>query len=516
MSSSPSPWPRALALVGAGLTCAACGGDDPITVVEVRARPAVTDATQLVVGLANGSSTQTESFAVGGRDFPLTFSVETPGRSGELRLEIEARDSGGQAIAHGGAAIDLTDGRTDLQVMLEPDDFVVNTTYAGSQDLAFRFDAGGRQLSVADDGRFTIGWSDTCVTVGRCDVFGRRFDASGHPIDTAIAAGDGQFNLNQTDGDVGYEPSLAVDRAGNTAALWSTGTDLFAVVIDDAGAHVTATETVVVTGTGPGTPGVTALPDGRYVAVWTEDGVAPGPYKVMGRYLAANGTPTNNPVTNNNLAFPISLTALTTDRGPAVVALGDASAIAVAWQRADTIVGRFFGSTGAPLGPEVTLATHTGEELGPPQLARLGTDVVMIYRRATIGGDADDGQLILRRYTPAGAGVGAAVIVADDVEAGPAALAVRGDDVGVAWAACNAGGDGAGCGIRFRAYDSNLTPRTEPIAVNSTTSGEQEDPSLGWLPDRSVVVAYSDTSATAPDRNDGAVRARVIYPLAAP
>ena len=70
--------------------------------------------------------------------------------------------------------------------------------------------------------------------------------------------------------------------------------------------------------------------------------------------------------------------------------------------------------------------------------------------------------------------------------------------------------------IRFRAYDGNLTPRTEPIAVNSTTSGEQEDPSLGWLPDRSVVVAYSDTSATAPDRNDGAVRARVIYPLAAP
>ena len=513
---SPSLLPRscALAVVGAAGLCAACGGDAPITIVEVAARPAVADVTQLVVTLANDSSMQTETFAVAGRSFPLTFSVETPGRTGELALEIAARDGSGLTVGRGAAAIPIVDGQSELSVMLEPDDFVVNTTYAGSQDLAFRLDGGGRQLSVATDGRFTIGWSDTCVTVGRCDVFGRRFDATGQPIDTAIAAGDGQFNLNQTDGDVGYEPSLAVDRSGNTVATWSTGADLFAVVIDPAGAHVTGTETVVATLTSPGTPGVTALPDGRYVVVWIENAPTAGQYLVKGRFLGANGQPINNPITATNLAFTISTAVLVTDQAPAVVALGDAAAFAVAWRRADTIVGRFFGAAGTPLGPEVTLASHPTEALGPPQLALLGRDVVMTYRRVTAGGDADDGQLLVRRYTPAGAGIGAAVVVADDVEAGPAALAITGDDVGLAWAACAADSDGDGCGIRFRAYDGNLTPRGDAIPVNSTIAGDQEDPSLGWLPDRSVAVTFSDASASAPDRDGSAVRARVIYPLA--
>ena len=103
---------------------------------------------------------------------------------------------------------------------------------------------------------------------------------------------------------------------------------------------------------------------------------------------------------------------------------------------------------------------------------------------------------------------------ASDVEAGPAALAVNGNDVGLAWAACVGQSDGNGCGIRFRRYDANLSPAGESVLVNSTTVGDQEDPSIGWLPDRSVAIAYSDTSATDPDRDATAVRARIIYPVA--
>ena len=114
----------------------------------------------------------------------------------------------------------------------------------------------------------------------------------------------------------------------------------------------------------------------------------------------------------------------------------------------------------------------------------------------------------------AGAGVGAAVIVTNDSESGPAALAIDGTDVGVAWSACNEGSDGAGCGIRFRRYDGDLAPVGEAQPVNSTTPGDQEDPSIGWLPDRSVAVTWSDGSATDPDRDQSAVRARIIYPAA--
>ncbi|MEZ4398884.1 MAG: hypothetical protein R3B06_02635 [Kofleriaceae bacterium] len=104
------------------------------------------------------------------------------------------------------------------------------------------------------------------------------------------------------------------------------------------------------------------------------------------------------------------------------------------------------------------------------------------------------------------------VVVTDDVEQGPAALTIRGADVGVAWSACAGDSDGAGCGIRFRRYDANLTAVGAAIPVNTTTVGDQEDPSVGWLPDGAVAVTWTDPSGADPDRDPSAVRARIIYP----
>jgi hypothetical protein len=425
-----------------------------------------------------------------------------------------AKDGDGVVRGAGSSVVAIGDGRVDAELMLDPNDFVVNTTYAGSQDLAFRADGGGRQLAVTSDGVFTIGWSDTCQMVGRCDVFGRRFDATATPVNTAIAAGPGQFNINQTDGETGFEPSLATDRSGNTVAAWTTLDTTYAVVIDAAGAAVTPVETVITTATAPGTPAVSVFPDGRFVVAWSDDGPMPPQTQIMARLLGASGQPINNPITNTAAAFAVSTTTTRTiDETPAVTTTGTGSGLAFAWRDGDAIRGRFYGAGGTPLGPELTLASHPGEQLGPPQLAMLGTDVVLLYRRKTTSGTANEGQLLLRRYTPSGAGIGIPVVVADDVEAGPAALAIGGTDVGVAWAACLSASDGAGCGIRFRAFDANLAPAGDPLQVNSTTAGEQEDPSVGWLPDRSLVATWSDTSATDPDRDASAVRARIIYPF---
>lgn len=502
-------------VVAAAVALGACTDDGPVVVVHVQARPAVADVTVLSVALANDSSQQTESFAVGGRDFPLSFSVQTPGRDGDLTIDVTARDGDGLTRGLGVVVVPIGDGRVDADVMLEPQDFVVNTTFVGSQDLAFRLDGGGRQLAVGADGTFTIGWSDTCQMVGRCDVFGRRFDATGAPIDTAIAASDGQFNLNQTDGETGYEPSMVTDRTGNTLAAWTTFGETYAVVIDADGDYVTTTETAVATATSPGTPAVTVFPDGRYLVAWADTAPTAGQTLVVARLLSAAGLPINNPITSTNAAFTVSTTARTTDETPAVVALGNGSALAFAWRVGSDLRGRFYGAAGTPTGADLLLASHASDTVGPPQLARLGSDVVLAYRRATTGGgDADNGKLILRRFSPSGAGLGTPVTVTDDVESGPVALAVDGTRVGVAWSACETGTDGDGCGIRFRAYDDNLAPLGDAVLVNSTTAGDQEDPSLGWLPDGSAAVTWSDTSATDPDRDGTAVRARIIYPLA--
>ncbi len=509
------PWLWSPAAVVAGALVCACGTDEPVIVVHLQARPAVTNVTELAVVLANASSTQSESFAVSGRAFPMSFSVQTPGRTGDLSIDVVARDGAGMARGVGQLVVPIATTRVDADLLLEPNDFVVNTTYVGSQDLAFRLDGGGRQLAVGADGVFTIGWSDTCQMVGRCDVFGRRFDATGTAVDTAIAAGSGQFNINQTDGETGYEPSMVTDRNGNTLAAWTTFGDLFAVVIGAAGNHVTPIETTVTTMTSPGTPAVAVFPDGRFVVAWTDAGTMAGQTVVKARYLSTTGQPINNPVTGTPDAFTVSTTVRTDDETPAVVALGNGSALAIVWRSGSQIRGRLYGTTGAALSPtDLIAADHPGGSLGPPQLALLGADAVMLYRHQTASGPAVHGELILRRYTAAGAGVGAAVIVTNDSESGPAALAIDGTDVGVAWSACNEGSDGAGCGIRFRRYDGDLAPVGDAQPVNSTLPGDQEDPSVGWLPDRSVAVTWSDGSATDPDRDMTAVRARIIYPAA--
>jgi hypothetical protein len=133
---------------------AACGGDG-VTVVTVRTRPAVRGVEELAVTMANANATLTESFAVDGRTFPLTFSIETGGRDGVMELRGDGLDRDGKAVGSGLATVDLG-GRSDIDLMIEPNDFTVNTSFVGDQALAFRLDAGGRQLAVGPDGVFTI------------------------------------------------------------------------------------------------------------------------------------------------------------------------------------------------------------------------------------------------------------------------------------------------------------------------------------------------------------------------
>ena len=502
----------AIALV-AGL---GCGADDPVTVVHIEARPAVGSIAQIEVSFDNDNATLRQTFAVTGKDFPLSFSVETPGRSGTLVIHADAKSGSGEVRAIGDVAVELDPaGRVDAELMLEPNDFVVNTTFVGTQDLAFRLDAGGRQLSAGSDGHFTIGWSDTCQMVGRCDVFGRRFDQTGTAITTAIAAGTTQFNFNQTSGPTGYEPSLATDRSGNTLAAWSTDGELYAVVVDAEGAALSGLETQVTALTTPGTPAAIALPDGRYVVAWADDSVTMGQRVIRARYLSAAGVPINNPITNTAAAYQVSTTIMTTDNPPAMVGLGN-GALAIAWQDGSQLRGRFYGTTGtASTGTDIVLATYpAADDLSPPQLGTIGGDALLLYRRGTVGGDADTGQLVMRRVSSQGTRIGGDAIVTDDVELGPPGIATLDGDVAVVWSACTTGSDGAGCGIWLRHYGVDLAPRTGPLRVNTTTPGDQEDPSVAWLPGQAAAVAWSDGSAADPDRDGGAVRARIMYPTA--
>lgn len=489
---------------------AACG-DGPYVVVTVSARPAAGDVRALEVELANASATQGERFVVDSRTFPLTFSVDTGGRTGELAITVDGEDGDGTLVARGAGTATL-DGASDgaTAVLLEPTDFLVNTSFAGDQALAFRPDAGGRQIAVSPTGVATIGWSDSCQMIGRCDVFGRRFAADGKPVATTLAAGPGEFRFNRSDV-TGFEPSLATNGAGRTVAVWSTGGELLAVVVDAAGDALTATETTVATGTLPSTPAVIAVPDGRFVVAWTERAPTAGQYLVRARYLSADGVPTLNPITLADTAYTVSTTTLTEANPPAMAWLGDGLAMVLVWRSGTSVRGRFYTAGGPARAADTLLASRPiGDVVGEPQVVGVGGDAVILLPH----GAGDATELVLRRLAPAGTLVGAEAVVATGNELTPAALAARTGELAVAWTTCEPAGDGDSCAILHRRLDESLTPRGAATLVNTTTAGSQQEPSLAYLPDGAVLAAWSDASATAPDQDGFGVRARIVYPPA--
>lgn len=503
---------RYAALALSAAAAAACGGDG-ITVVTVRARPAVRGVEDLEVRLANANATLTESFSVDGRTFPLTFSIETGGRDGEMTLHGDGLDGSGAAVGSGVAIVDLG-GRTDVDLMLEPNDFAVNTSFVGDQALAFRLDAGGRQLAVSPTGVFTIGWSDSCEVVGRCDVFGRRFDATAAPVTATLAAGTSQFNFNRTNGLIGYEPSIATNEDGATVAAWSDGGSLLAVVVDAAGAATALSETTVTSMNAPSTPAVAALPGGRFIVAWTENTAMVGQFVVKAVWLDDTGQPVTNPISNNASPYTASTTIISLKSPPAVVTLGDQAEHAIVWKNGSSLRGRFYNAAGVPRNTnDVSMGMFGADLIGEPQVASLAPDIAVLFTRTTVGGDADEGQLILRRVTNTGARPGVDGILARQIDSRPMGLATRADGaIAAAWEACMADNDGSACAIRFQLFRPTLAAVGEAIYANTTLENTQIEPSVAALPTGEFVATWSDGSQTAPDTDGFGIRARVLYP----
>src|SRR6185295_9566333 len=159
----------------------------------IEARPAVHDARALTVALSNAGTTRRDSLALGDQDFPVTLSISAPGRTGELGIAVDATDQAGLVVGRG--SVTTTVETATAQLTLEPADFVVNTDYADDQFPSNDFEAAGFQLAALPDGTWTAVFRDasSSSTVTAVTIFGRRFDDSGVPVSTQLAAGTGGF-----------------------------------------------------------------------------------------------------------------------------------------------------------------------------------------------------------------------------------------------------------------------------------------------------------------------------------
>ncbi len=499
---------RSAALVAFAASLSGCSDGSHYLVVTVTNRPAVHAAATLRVTLSNAGSTRTEELSVGAETFPLTFSVEAPGRAGELGVTVEAVDDAGLVIGRGATQTSVE--ADTASVRLDTTDFVVNTDFAGDQYPSQYFDTHGMQAAATPDGRWTVAYRDGCQVP--CNMLARQFDATGQPLTTALAASTNGFAVSE-DLTTSFS-NIGVAAAGSTTLFaWNFRVPMSSPAVSgiacrslDGQGRALAEQRDLSLDASTDIVSVAPLSNNNFAVTW--QGLSP---------LVIRSVVVRPDCTKLGSELTVSTTA-GADR-PHVAANGSPATILYAWTVDGSVYLRRANATNTLQGATDTrfLPASATEIVEFVRVAPLGTGFAVIVRWALSTGVTGPGRIEMYRTNAQGAVLGQPVTVttrsgsdfASSESFGVASNASN-DTVLVTWHSCETNGDGQGCGVFARAFRSDGTPVGEEITVPTTTLGDQKGPSAAALPEGFAVI-WRDASGQAPDVSDSAVRARIIY-----
>lgn len=511
---------RRIAIITLVVFASACGGaDGEYLIVTVDKRPAVNGATTLKVKLTNGGSERIEDLELGSHGFPATFSVSTPGRTGDLGIEVDALDAQGLVVGHG-AAMTTVEMMT-AAVLVDTADFVVNTEFADDQELANFFPAIGYQLAAASDGTWTIVHSAAC-SPQPCNVFARRFDTTGKAVSSTLAAGTNTFPVS-TKLTTFFSTPVVASQTNTTLAVWNfddpnvaspMGYAIDCRAFDGQGAATTG-EVTISTDEFPNMVTISPLPNSDFVVAW--EGRVGGVDNIRGAIVKPNCT----------VAAPGVLTVSTVagTLGPQYVhASASSDRILYAWILDGNVRVRVanFANGFFTVDTQIVAKTAT-EHVEHVRVAPLpGGNFAVFVRWANITGTTGPGRIEMLRTNNAGVPQGAPVVVTtrsgtDFGSSQGFGVAPASDgSIFVVWHACMTNGDDSGCGV-FGKLVSPAGALGPEIPLNTTTREDQTGPSAVALPGTppSFVTAWTDRSMQAPDTAGASVRARIVYPATA-
>jgi len=497
-----------LLTLGTVVPLGACSSSDSYVIVTVAAQPAVHDAKSLTVTLTNAGTTRMDSLVLRDRVFPVTFSISTPGRSGDLVIAVDATDENGLVVGHGTAT--TTVAVPDASIRLDSTDFVVNTDYASDQFPNTFSEASGFQLAALPDGTWTAAFADSCVSRS-CNLFARRFDKTGKPVQTQVAAGTNVFNLTTIPTDIFSTPAIA-SSASTTLAVWNyTSVDGLTTGIAcralDAAGRATANQTIIPPDSAD-VVAVAALSTGNFVASWNSFAANPGVVRTsIIKPDCTALTPTPLTVSANVLGTYVKTSS--------VASSGDQALFV--WTLGGDLHIRLASPSGTFTIPDSVLVPKTStEEVFHARVAAATSGGFVIAARWAQSSLTGPGRIELFRVNTAGKLVGAPTLVTDKSASDfdnrqSFGIASRPDGtIMIAWHTCSDLGDGSKCGVFGRILRDTGEPVTDVFSVPTTTEGDQQLPSVVGLPD-AFVAMWADGSEKAPDVSGQAVRARIIY-----
>jgi hypothetical protein len=345
------------------------------------------------------------------------------------------------------AALVATVARAGADVAPLGNEFQVNTYTTSSQS---------NPAVTATDTGFVIVWSSGAYYGGGQDgsgsgVFGQRYDASG------VRQG-AEFRVNTFTSGFQSLSSIAADPSGDFVVAWTSGSGYYGT---------------------------------------QQDGSAGGVF--LQRFSAAGASQGSEQRANTTTRGRQTLPAVARDATGAFVVVWQSGGYRFTQDGSNTgIFGQRFDNSGSKMGPEFQVNTFTTGAQSRPVVATspLG-DFVITWQSGYygVGQDGSASGIFARRFNASGTPLGPEFQV-NTYTTGPQLFpAVASDALGdfvIVWqsGSYGLGQDGDGAGIFGQRYDSAGLPVGTEFQVNTYTTDNQRQPSVGSDADGNFVVAW--------------------------
>ena len=311
-----------------------------------------------------------------------------------------------------------------------------------------------------------------------------------------------EFRLNTYTTNSQHPPSVAADSLGNFVAVWKSYSQdgssygVFSQRFDSSGAPLGPEFRVntYTTGNqgGPGPPPfvgpkIGSDSSGKFVVVWSslnQDGDSLG---IFGQRFASSGTP-------DGAEFRVNTYTTGSQFRPSVAADPSGNFV-VAWQSFgqdgsnDGVFGQRYASSGAPLGPEFRINTHTTNHQAYPSVAAdpSGNFVVVWH---SLGQDGSANGVFGQRFAGSGAPLGPEFRVNTFTMNPQAAPSVGSDGSGnfiVVWSSLQ---DGSSYGVFGQRFASSGALLGSEFRVNTYITNQQAFSSVAADSSGSFVVIW--------------------------
>ncbi|MBR1241576.1 VCBS repeat-containing protein [Bradyrhizobium sp. AUGA SZCCT0274] len=396
-----------------------------------------------------------------------------------------------------------------MAVQLIGSEFLVNTSTANDQSQPI--------ITALADGRFVVAWTDLSQTGGDTSSWAVRaqvFNADGAPAGS-------EFLVNTTTASDQFEPTITALVDGRCVVAWTddsptSGAAVRAQVFNADGTPSGSEFLVNTVTTSLVRPAIAALADGRFVIAWDDFDAVVG-YEVRAQVFDADGAPSGS-------EFPVNTTTASQQVEPVVTALADGHFV-VAWMDVSETGGdtsswavraQVFNADGAPSGSEFLVNTTTASFQYLPTITALadGRFVVAWIDDSRTGGDTSGLAVRAQIFNADGAPSGSELLVNSTTagnQSDPTITALADGRFVIAWTDDSQTGDDTSLSaVRAQVFDADGAPSGSEFLVNTTMTGNQVEPAITALTDGRFVVAWTDASQAGGDTSGAAVRAQIF------